>query len=110
MRRYSSTEPPDDVSEVPPGGARYGFADDRELEIAGQRFLQLGDARLHAVDEIDGVRAGLFSDDERDGVFAVEPRERTRLLDGIGDGCDILEFRHLGELLLAGSKRPRCSM
>ena len=54
-------------------------ADAAHLDVRGQHRPEAVELRLHPVDHLDGVRAGLLADDELDGVLAVQARERARL-------------------------------
>ena len=58
----------------------------------GLQFLQL---RLHPVDDRHRVDTGLLAHDDRDGVLAVEPRQRTRLLHAVADRRDIAQVNGL---------------
>ena len=66
--------------------------DDRHLEVRRHLQFQLLEPRLHPVDHLHRVAAGLLAHDERHRVVAVQSRERTRFLHGI------LHLRHLSQV------------
>ena len=57
----------------------------------GSACLNPLEARQHAIDDFDGVGAGLLADRERNRVFAVETSLTARFLDGVGDARDVAD-------------------
>src|SRR5205814_823500 len=64
---------------------------DRDRDVRRQRRLDLVEARLHAIDDVDGVRAGLLPDLHRDRGDAVQPRRVPALLNAVLHAAEVCE-------------------
>jgi hypothetical protein len=63
-----------------------------QVDVRGQDGAELVELRLHAVDHLHRVGAGLLADDELDRVLAVQPGEAARLDDAV---LGIAEVTHV---------------
>jgi hypothetical protein len=60
------------ISFIPSVTGRVGVEGDLVVEVAGEAFLELGDHRLDAVGDLEGVGAGRLEGGDQGGGAAVE--------------------------------------
>src|SRR3990172_5056385 len=67
------------------------IADHLELDVGGQRPLNLLELRLDPIDDRNGVGAGLLLDQKRDSASAIQTGEGPRLLFPVHRGTDVFD-------------------
>ena len=71
------------------------IADDRQRDIRREHRFQLGHPSHQSVDQPDGVGSALLANHQCDRVGTIQPGQRPRLLDVIGDSGHLTEVNGL---------------